>query len=85
MPSVGGDRHGLCLPHPEAAAPELCNSGGAGSQGLCAGNPTLAGSDPPRVSCVSGEFGRQSVTSVEPERRNSKGKNDSSGTFIWWI
>ncbi|RXN22262.1 homeobox MOX-2 [Labeo rohita] len=77
MSSIDGERHGLCLPHPDAAAPELCGAG-AGSQGLCAGNPTLSGSDPSGVSCVSGEYGRQTMSPVEPERRNSKGKSDSS-------
>uniref|UniRef100_A0A672M2C1 Mesenchyme homeobox 2b n=1 Tax=Sinocyclocheilus grahami TaxID=75366 RepID=A0A672M2C1_SINGR len=71
-------RHGLCLPHPDTAAPELCGAGGVGSQGLCAGNPTLSGSDHSGASCVSGEYGRQTMSPVEPERRNSKGKSDSS-------
>ncbi len=57
MPSIDGERHGLCLPHPDPAAPEMCGVGGAGSQGLCAGNPTLSGSDPSGASCVSGEYG----------------------------
>uniref|UniRef100_A0A8C2H587 Mesenchyme homeobox 2 n=1 Tax=Cyprinus carpio TaxID=7962 RepID=A0A8C2H587_CYPCA len=78
MPSIDGERHGLCLPHPDTAAPELCGAGGVGSQGLCVGNPTLSGSDPSRASCVSGEYGRQTMSPVEPERRNSKGKSDSS-------
>ncbi|KAK9957314.1 hypothetical protein ABG768_011665 [Culter alburnus] len=78
MPSIDGERHNLCLPHPDSAAPELCGAGGASSQGLCAGNPTLAGSDPSGVSCVPGEYGRQNMSPVEPERRNSKGKSDSS-------
>ncbi|XP_051992469.1 homeobox protein MOX-2-like [Xyrauchen texanus] len=78
MPLIGGDRHGLCLPHPEATVAELCSSGGAGPQGLCTGNTTQAGSDPSGVSCVPGEFGRMTISPVEPERRNSKGKSDSS-------
>ncbi|XP_042632769.1 homeobox protein MOX-2-like [Cyprinus carpio] len=78
MSSIDSERHGLCLPHPDAAAPELCSAGGAGSQGLCTGNPALSGSDPSVVSCVSGEYRRQTMSPVEPERRNSKGKSDSS-------
>ncbi|XP_030645333.1 homeobox protein MOX-2b [Chanos chanos] len=76
MPSPAGARHGLCLPHPDAAVQELCGAGGPGAQTMCPSNP--GGTDPSGASCVSGDFGRQTMSPVEPERRNGKGKSDSS-------
>ncbi|KAI4888753.1 hypothetical protein NFI96_012698 [Prochilodus magdalenae] len=78
MPSPG--RHGICHPHhPDSTAPELSGSAGTGSQGLCTGNPALGNSDPSGAACVSGDFGRQTMSPVDADRRNSKGKSDSSG------
>lgn len=68
-------RHALCLPPPDASAQELC----AGAPNLCVGsNPSMGGSDPAGVSCVPGDYGRQTVSPEESDRRNSKGKSDSS-------
>lgn len=73
MPSPN-TRHSLCLP--PAEAPELCSGGGPN---LCAANPSLGSGDPASASCVSGEYGRQTLSPDDPDRRNSKGKSDSSG------
>ncbi|XP_051246899.1 homeobox protein MOX-2b [Dicentrarchus labrax] len=73
MPSPNA-RHSVCLPPLEATAPELC----PGGPNLCSTNPGLGSGDCTGASCVSGEYGRQSLSSEDPERRISKGKNDSS-------
>uniref|UniRef100_A0A3B1ILM2 Mesenchyme homeobox 2b n=1 Tax=Astyanax mexicanus TaxID=7994 RepID=A0A3B1ILM2_ASTMX len=79
MPSPGGGRHSICLPpHPDTPAPELCGSAGTGGQGLCTANPVLSNSDPAGAACISGDYGRQTMSPVEADRRNSKGKSDSS-------
>ncbi|XP_040909376.1 homeobox protein MOX-2b isoform X1 [Toxotes jaculatrix] len=67
-------RNNVCLPLLEAPAPELCSEG----PNLCGTNPSLGSGDPTGVSCVSGEYGRQSLSSEDPVRRNSKDKNESS-------
>lgn len=69
--------HRVCLPLPDvpARAPELCSGGSK----LCDTNPSLCTGDPTVASCLSGEYGRQSLSSEDPERRSSKGKNESSG------
>ncbi|KAK1805005.1 hypothetical protein P4O66_019363 [Electrophorus voltai] len=77
MPSPGGTRHGICLPNPDTPASELCGSGVTGSQGLCTANPGLGNSDPLGASGVPADFGRNTMSPVKPERRNSKGKSDS--------
>nr|XP_046274411.1 homeobox protein MOX-2b [Scatophagus argus] len=73
MPSPNA-RHNVCLPPLEATAPELCSGG----PNLCGTNPSLSSGDPTGASCVSVEYGRQSLSSEDPDRRSSKGKNDSS-------
>lgn len=74
MPSPNA-RHGVCLPPLEATAPGLCSGG----SNLCGTNPGLGGGDPSGGSSASGEYGRQSLSAEEADRRMSKGKNDSSG------
>uniref|UniRef100_A0A667ZU91 Mesenchyme homeobox 2b n=1 Tax=Myripristis murdjan TaxID=586833 RepID=A0A667ZU91_9TELE len=64
-----------CLCLPPAEAPELCSGGGPN---LCAANPSLGSGDPAGASCVSGEYGRQTLSPDDPDRRNSKGKSDKS-------
>ncbi|XP_044028251.1 homeobox protein MOX-2-like isoform X2 [Siniperca chuatsi] len=66
MPSPNA-RHGICLQQLEATAPELCGA-----------NPDLDSGDPAGETCGSGEYGQQSLSSEDPDRRSSKGKNDSS-------
>ncbi|XP_062301703.1 homeobox protein MOX-2b [Osmerus eperlanus] len=74
MPSPNG-RHALCLPPPDTSAQELC----AGPANLCgSNNPSLGSSDSVGVACVSGDYGRQTVSPEHSDRRNSKGKSDSS-------
>ncbi|KAM4631082.1 homeobox protein MOX-2b [Polymixia lowei] len=73
MPSPN-TRHGLCLPPPEASAPELCS----GPPNLCATNPSLGSGGLSGASCVSSDYGRQTLSPEESDRRNSKGKSDSS-------
>ncbi|KAL0962123.1 hypothetical protein UPYG_G00335950 [Umbra pygmaea] len=70
MPSPN-TRHGLCLPPQDNQASNLCGSNT---------NPSLGGgSEPSGVSCISGDFGRQTMSPEETDqRRNSKGKSDSS-------
>ncbi|XP_042372303.1 homeobox protein MOX-2-like, partial [Plectropomus leopardus] len=66
-------RHGVCLPPLEATAPELYSGG----PNLCGTSPGCGSGDPMGASCVSEEYGRQSLSSDDSHRR-SKGKNDSS-------
>ncbi|XP_074469439.1 homeobox protein MOX-2-like [Sebastes fasciatus] len=71
-------RHSVCSPPLEATAPDLCSGG----SNLCGSDPGPGGGDhggdPVGASCVSGEYGRQSLSSEEPDRSSSKGRNDSS-------
>ncbi|XP_073319679.1 homeobox protein MOX-2b [Pagrus major] len=73
MPSPNA-RQSVCLPPLEATAPELCTGG----PNLCSTDPSQGSGDPTGASCVSGEYGRQSVSSEDPDRRSRKGKNDNS-------
>ncbi|KAM6958707.1 homeobox protein MOX-2b [Aplochiton taeniatus] len=73
MPSPNA-RHGLCLPPPDALGPELCS----GAPNMCGPNPSLGSSEPSRASCVSGDYGRQTLSPENPDRRVGKGKSDSS-------
>lgn len=68
-------RHSVCLLPLEATAPELS----LGGQNLCSTNPNLGSGDLTEASCVSGEYGRQSLPSEDPDRKSSKSKTDSSG------
>lgn len=79
LPSPGSTRHSVCLPHPNTSAAELCTPGGASNQNLCTTNSNLVNTEPVGGSCISGEFGRQTMSPVEPERRNNKVKTDNSG------
>ncbi|XP_033492628.2 homeobox protein MOX-2b [Epinephelus lanceolatus] len=67
-------RHSVCLPPLEATAPELYS----GAPNLCGTSPGLGSGDPMGASCVSGEYGRQSLSSDDHDRRSSKGKNENS-------
>ncbi|XP_042290426.1 homeobox protein MOX-2-like isoform X2 [Thunnus maccoyii] len=67
-------RHSVCLPPLEATDPELC----AGGPKLCGTNPGLGSGEPTGASCVSGEYGRQSLSSDDADRRSIKGKNEIS-------
>lgn len=60
--------HSVYLPPPKVTAPELCST-----------NPSPVNGDPTGASCLSGEYGQQSLSSEKPDRRRSKGKNESSG------
>ncbi|XP_054462641.1 homeobox protein MOX-2-like [Anoplopoma fimbria] len=68
-------RHRVCLPPLEAtAAPELCS----GAQNLCGSNPGLGSGKPKGASCVTGKYGRQSVSSEDQDKRSSKVMDDNS-------
>ncbi|XP_034456537.1 homeobox protein MOX-2-like [Hippoglossus hippoglossus] len=69
-------RNNICLPLLEATVPELCSEG----PNMCGTNPGLGSGHPTGASCVSGEYGRQSLSPQDPVRRNSKGKNNSSAS-----
>ncbi|KAM3858271.1 homeobox protein MOX-2b [Diretmus argenteus] len=78
MPSPNA-RHGLCLPPAKASGPELRTAGCPDPCTAGCPNPCAAGiGDPTRAPCVSGEYGRQTLSPDDLDRRNSKGKNDSS-------
>ncbi|XP_018596128.2 homeobox protein MOX-2 [Scleropages formosus] len=76
MPSSApaNPRHSLCLPPHSAASPDL----GPGGPSLCASTPSLGGGAPTGASCVPGDFGRQTLSPAEAEKRNGKRKSDSS-------
>ncbi|KAM9494868.1 homeobox protein MOX-2b [Clarias gariepinus] len=78
MPSSGSTRHAACLPHPDTPATELCTSGGAAGQSMCTANTGLGNTEPVGAGCGSGDYGRQTMSPIEPERRNSKGKSDNT-------
>ncbi|KAK5854567.1 hypothetical protein PBY51_004752 [Eleginops maclovinus] len=65
-------RHSVCLPELEATAPELC----LGGPNLCRTNPSLGSVDPIGGSLVSGEYGRENLSSRD--RRSHKGRNNGS-------
>ncbi|KAM8766353.1 homeobox protein MOX-2-like isoform 2-T2 [Acanthopagrus schlegelii] len=73
MPSPNA-RQNVCLPPLEATAPDLCT----GSPNLCSIDPSQGSSDPTGASCVSREYGQQTVSSEDPDRRSRRGKNDNS-------
>ncbi|GAA6088859.1 homeobox protein MOX-2 [Tachysurus ichikawai] len=51
-----------------------------GGPSLCASTPSLGGAVPSGVSCLpGGEFGRQTLSPAEAEKRNGKRRSDSSG------
>lgn len=84
MPSPGGGvRHGLCHPHshtPHDGVPAPSDLGHPGAPSLCASTPSLGGSSTPSgASCVPADFGRQTLSPAEAEKRNGKRKSDSSG------
>ena len=76
MPSPNA-RQNVCLPPLEATAPDLCT----GSPNLCSIDPSQGSSDPTGASCVSREYGQQTVSSEDPDRRSRRGKNHNSGKF----
>ncbi|KAK5862126.1 hypothetical protein PBY51_017555 [Eleginops maclovinus] len=83
MPSPGNStRHNLCHPHSHSShdsgptAPDLGHPGGPS---MCASTPSLGiGSTPTGASCVPADFGRQTLSPAEAEKRNGKRKSDSS-------
>ncbi|XP_064865879.1 homeobox protein MOX-2-like isoform X2 [Oncorhynchus nerka] len=85
MPSPGNasSRHNLCHPHPHShsaqdsalAPPDL---GTPGRNSLCASTPNLGSSTPTGANCVPADFGRQTLSPAEAEKRNGKRKSDSS-------
>lgn len=51
-----------------------------GGPSLCASTPSLAGAVPSGVSCLpGGDFGRQTLSPAEAEKRSGKRRSDSSG------
>lgn len=83
MPSPGsGTRHNLCHPpsHPSHNGPTPPDLGHPGGPIMCASTPSLGGSNTPTgASCVPADFGRQTLSPAEAEKRNGKRKSDSSG------
>lgn len=85
MPSPGSanSRHNLCHPHPHShltqdsalAPPDL---GTPGRNSLCTSTPNLGSSTPTGANCVPADFGRQTLSPAEAEKRNGKRKSDSS-------
>ncbi|TMS10341.1 Homeobox protein MOX-2 [Larimichthys crocea] len=83
MPSPGGStRHNLCHPHTHSShdnGPTPPDLGHPGGPSMCASTPSLgSGSTPTGASCVPADFGRQTLSPAEAEKRNSKRKSDSS-------
>ncbi|KAG8009796.1 Homeobox protein MOX-2 [Nibea albiflora] len=83
MPSPGGStRHNLCHPHSHSShdnGPTPPDLGHPGGPSMCASTPSLgSGSTPTGASCVPADFGRQTLSPAEAEKRNSKRKSDSS-------
>lgn len=85
MPSPGSNtRHNLCHPHSHTShdnGPTPPDLGHPGGPSMCASTPSLgSGSTPTGASCVqSTDFGRQTLSPAEAEKRNGKRKSDSSG------
>lgn len=84
MPSPGsGTRHSLCHPHSHSShdnGPTTQDLGHPGGPSMCASTPSLGSSSTPTgASCVPADFGRQTLSPAEAEKRNSKRKSDSSG------
>ncbi|KAG7475241.1 homeobox protein MOX-2 [Solea senegalensis] len=83
MPSPGGGivRQSLCHPphSAHAGAPAPPDLGHTGGPSMCASTPTLgSGSTPTGASCAPADFGRQTLSPAEAEKRNGKRKSDSS-------
>ncbi|XP_068586106.1 homeobox protein MOX-2-like, partial [Cebidichthys violaceus] len=83
MPSPGGNtRHNLCHPHSHSAhdsGPAPPDLGHPGGPSMCASTPSLGiGSTPTGASCVPADFGRQTLSPAEAEKRSGKRKSDSS-------
>ncbi|KAM6967929.1 homeobox protein MOX-2 [Aplochiton taeniatus] len=81
-PGSAGSRHSLCHPHPHSGsdsgplAPDL---GPPAGSSMCASTPSMGGrSTPTGASCVSADFGRETMSPVEADKRNGKRKSDSS-------
>lgn len=84
MPSPGSNtRHNLCHPHSHSShdnGPTPPDLGHPGGPSMCASTPSLgSGSTPTGASCVPADFGRQTLSPAEAEKRNGKRKSDSSG------
>ncbi|XP_028836598.1 homeobox protein MOX-2 [Denticeps clupeoides] len=75
---IAGRHHELCLPGSEAAAGTSPSDMGPSTPSLCASTPSLGGNTPTGTSCISGDFGRQTVSPAEAEKRNGKRKCDNS-------
>lgn len=88
MPSPGSStRHSLCHPHSHSShdnGPTPSDLGHPGGPSMCASTPSLgSGSTPTGASCVPADFGRQTLSPAEAEKRNGKRKSDSSGKRSW--
>ena len=65
---------------PTTPGPPPPDLGHPGGPSMCASTPSLgSGSTPTGASCVPADFGRQTLSPAEAEKRNSKRKSDSSG------
>ncbi|XP_005997599.1 homeobox protein MOX-2 [Latimeria chalumnae] len=66
-------RHNLCV-QPESGPPDL----GTSPSALCSNPPTLGTNNPAGSACVPGDYGRQTLSPAETDKRNGKRKSDSS-------
>ncbi|CAL8339852.1 unnamed protein product [Gadus morhua 'NCC'] len=88
MPSPGngnaGSRHvNLCHPQTHQGpdrAPGAHDMGTPGGPSMCASTPSLGGSSSPHTgtTCAPVDFGRQTLSPAEAEKRHGKRKSDSS-------
>ncbi|XP_016893073.1 homeobox protein MOX-2 [Cynoglossus semilaevis] len=88
MPSPGsgaaatGARHNLCNPHDSGPTPP--DMGHGGGPNVCATTPSLgnvgggSSSAPTGASCAPADFGRQTLSPSEVDKRSGKRKSDSS-------
>lgn len=78
-PPTSNTRLGLGMTGPDTGSSDI----GPGGPSLCASTPSLGGTALSGVSCLSGgDFGRQTMSPAEAEKRNGKRRSDSSGMKI---
>ncbi|XP_062872933.1 homeobox protein MOX-2 [Trichomycterus rosablanca] len=74
-PPTSNARLGLGMAGPDTGSSDI----GPGGPSLCASTPSLGGTALSGVSCLSGgDFGRQTMSPAEAEKRNGKRRSDSS-------
>ncbi|CAH2282515.1 homeobox MOX-2 [Pelobates cultripes] len=71
--SPASARHSLCLQQ-ESGPPDLGNSPPI----LCSNTSSLGTNNSPGAACVTGDYGRQTLSPADTEKRSGKRKSDSS-------